>query len=229
MTQLAELSPVFDEGLERRQAAALMPAELVRMIAAAPLDPRGTRDAAIVAIGFCCALRRSEIAALDVRDLRTNADGKPPVPDLDAEPIAPGARCFVRIRKSKTDQAGRGYDIPLVEGELVRPLQLLQWWLIESGIKRGALFRPVRQHRVLDGRIKGHDVNHAVKRLGAAAGLNVHPLSAHSLRAGFITAAVEAGADLDQVMKVSRHRSYERVIDYVRRRDLFSGYAGAFL
>ncbi|MCY4056659.1 MAG: site-specific integrase [Gammaproteobacteria bacterium] len=212
-----------------RRAAALTPDEMKRMVDAAPVEPRGMRDAAMVALGYSCALRRSEIAALDVEDLRMVVGGRTPVPRQGEDPVDPGARCLVRIRRSKTDQAGRGYDIPLEEGSRLRPLQLLQWWLIEARITHGPLFRAIRGHEVQAGRIQGHDVDRAVKRLAAAAGVDVEPLSAHSLRSGFITAAVEAGADLDQVMKVSRHKSYESVLDYVRRRDLFRDYAGTFL
>ena len=44
--------------------------------------------------------------------------------------------------------------------------------------------------------------------------------SGHSLRAGLATAAGEAGADLAQVMRQTRHRSAEVALGYLRPADL---------
>lgn len=205
------------------------------MIEAAPLEPRGTRDAAVVALGYCCALRRSELCALEVADLRpadeawSGAVSPRLLPRPENTPAQPGERWLLRIRRSKTDQEGDGYDIPLVEGQRIRPLQLVQWWLYEARIEEGPLFRSVVGYDIQAAGMSGDAVNRGVWRLAAAAGLETGGLSAHSLRVGFITSAVEAGAELEHVMQVSRHRSYDRLLDYVRRRDLFADYAGGFL
>lgn len=42
----------------------------------------------------------------------------------------------------------------------------------------------------------------------------------HSLRAGLATAAVEAGADLAQVMRQTRHRSADVALGYLQPADL---------
>lgn len=62
------------------------------------------------------------------------------------------------------------------------------------------------------------------------AGLDINEFGAHSLRAGFITSAAEAGANLFKIMDVSRHKSVQTVKGYVRTAELFKDHAGnAFL
>jgi site-specific recombinase XerD len=46
-----------------------------------------------------------------------------------------------------------------------------------------------------------------VKRYAAAAGFDPKDFAGHSLRAGFVTSALEDGADMFKVMDVTRHRS----------------------
>ena len=67
----------------------------------------------------------------------------------------------------------------------------------------------------------------ALKRRAAAAGLDPAGFAGHSLRAGFLTAAAESGADVLKMAEVSRHRSMDTVRRYVRRGNLFKGHAGA--
>lgn len=65
-----------------------------------------------------------------------------------------------------------------------------------------------------------------VKRYAAAAGLDASTFGAHSLRAGFITAGAERGADLARIMDVSGHRDPRTVVGYIRRANAFKGHAG---
>jgi hypothetical protein len=50
--------------------------------------------------------------------------------------------------------------------------------------------------------------------------------SGHSLRAGFVTSALEHGADLFKVMDVTRHRRVETLKGYDRRAKAFRDHAG---
>jgi len=65
-----------------------------------------------------------------------------------------------------------------------------------------------------------------VKRHAEAVGLDPDTFAGHSLRAGFLTSAADAGADVLRMMEVSRHRRVETVQGYVRRASLFKGHAG---
>ncbi|MGI4797623.1 MAG: tyrosine-type recombinase/integrase, partial [Janthinobacterium lividum] len=66
-----------------------------------------------------------------------------------------------------------------------------------------------------------------VKHYAEAAGFDPDEFAGHSLRAGFLTSAAEAGADVLRMMEVSRHKRVETVRSYVRRANLFRGHAGA--
>lgn len=61
-----------------------------------------------------------------------------------------------------------------------------------------------------------------VKGAAEAAGIEGwERFSGHSLRAGLATAASEAGADLAQVMRQTRHRSADVALGYLRPADLW--------
>jgi site-specific recombinase XerD len=65
-----------------------------------------------------------------------------------------------------------------------------------------------------------------VKHYAVRAGLDPAAYSGHSLRAGFLTSAAEAGASVFKMMEMSRHKSVDVLRSYVRRADLFKEHAG---
>ena len=173
------------------------------------------RDAALIAVGFAGALRRSEICALERRDVRF----------LD-ERQSQGM--FVEIRRSKTDQNGRGHRIAIPDGQLIRPVKRLRHWLTAAGIDRGPVFQTMGR----GGRLKGNalsnsDIPRLVKRYASAIGLDPADYAGHSLRAGFVTSAAVHHARLDKIMEVTRHKSTRLVLQYVRQADAFEDHAGA--
>lgn len=169
------------------------------------------RDRAILAFGMALAARRSELVALDVAD-------------LEWEPR--GVR--VLIRRSKTDQEAEGQVVAVPEGRRLRPLAHLRAWLETSGIEQGPLFRPLWKggRRVRGARLSDHAVARIVQARAAAAGLDPARYAGHSLRAGFVTAAARAGADIWKIREVSRHKSLQVLGLYVRDARLFEGHAG---
>ena len=177
------------------------------------------RDSALVAIGFAAALRRSELCALLFEDIEF----------LDGPRKATGM--FVHIRRSKTDQFGRGQRVAVPEGRLLRPVSRLRRWLALSGIEWGPLFQTMRRGGHVQGRpLHPTDVARLVKRYVAAIGLDPAHYSGHSLRAGFVTSAAAHGARLDKIMEVTRHTSPGMVMRYIRHADAFEDHAGsAFL
>ena len=66
-----------------------------------------------------------------------------------------------------------------------------------------------------------------MKHYAELAGLDPASFAGHSLRAGFLTSAAEAGASVFKMMEVSRHKSVDTLRGYVRRADLFREHAGA--
>lgn len=173
----------------------------------------GARDRALLVIGFAGALRRSELVGLDVADVDESDDG-----------------LVVFLRRSKTDQEGKGARLGLPYGSetLTCPVRALRAWLATSGIESGALFRPVDRHGNLGGRrLSGRAVADVVKRTATAAGLDASRYSGHSLRAGLITSAAEAGVSDRDIMRHSRHQSADMMRRYIRDAQIFDRNAAA--
>ncbi|MDE0028898.1 MAG: site-specific integrase [Deltaproteobacteria bacterium] len=207
-------------GAVPRRVKALREGHVSAMIARCPDSVIGLRDAAVVALGFAGALRRSELCALHVDDVAI-------IPSTPPHP----RRMLLTIRRSKTDQTGRGQTIAIPEGKTVKPIDRVQAWLSVSGITQGPLFRTMRRGGAVQDKPLHHsDIPRLVKRYGALIGLDPRELSGHSLRAGFVTSAAAHHARLDKIMAVTRHTSTDTVMNYIRDADAFSDHAGnAFL
>lgn len=147
--------------------------------------------------------------ALDVEDLERTPEG-----------------VFVHIAFSKTDQEGQGHQVAVPRGSKLKVFDALEAWLTAAGISGGAVFRQVAKGgRVLE-RLTDQSVALIVKRRAAAAGLDPKLFAGHSLRAGFVTSALENGADLLRVMDVTRHREVKTLKAYDRRAKAFQNHAG---
>ncbi len=173
---------------------------------------RDVRDRAILAFGMSSAMRRSELAALDVRDVARSPEG-----------------LRITIRKSKSDQQGAGAVIAIPNGRRIKPVVALEAWLARSGVTEGPLFRRLSQdgRRVLDQPMGDRTVARVVQARAAAAGLDPAMFGGHSLRAGFLTSAARAGASVFKMQEVSRHKSVDVLAGYVRSAELFEDHAGS--
>ena len=168
------------------------------------------RDRALLTFGMAMAARRSELVALDVADLTWEERG-----------------LLVTIRHSKTDQESDGAVVAIPEGQRLTPLAHLRAWLAAAAITDGPVFRPLwRGGKVRPCRLSSHAVARILKERAAAANLDPMIYSGHSLRAGFVTAAARAGADVWKIQQVSRHKSIQVLSDYVRDARLFDNHAG---
>ena len=105
-------------------------------------------------------------------------------------------------------------------------MRALQAWLKAARIKESPLFRSIDKHGHIGGALTPQSVALIVKTHAEAAGLDAREFPGHSLRAGFLTSAAEAGADVLRMMEVSRHKRVETMQGYVRRAGLFKGHAG---
>ena len=176
----------------------------------------GIRDAAVIAVGFAAALRRSEICALRLGDVEL----------LDGPGKAGGM--FLHVRRSKTDQLGRGQRIAIPEGAFIRPVERLRRWLALSGAANGPLFQTLWRGGRLRGRsLHPTDVARLVKRSVSGIGLDPADYSGHSLRSGFVTSAAVHSARLDKIMEVTRHTNAGMVMRYIRQANAFEDHAGA--
>lgn len=184
---------------DKKEPAAL---DVLRpMVAALSDDLAGTRNRALLLVGFAGAFRRSELVALDLADVKLQ-----------------GASVRIQIRRSKTDQEGAGAAkvIPRLDDELC-PVRALVAWLGASGITTGALFRPIdRWGKLRSSRLTGHAVATIIKAAAEAAGLDPAQFSGHSLRAGFATQAALARAPEWEIQEVTGHHSAQVLRGYIR-------------
>jgi len=154
------------------------------------------RDRALILLGFSAAMRRSELVAVGVSDIRKSAAGD----------------WVLHIRRSKTDQRRAGQTVPLYHATDARldALAALEAWQSAAVIVKGPLFRRIDRH----GSVGIHALHPA--SVGLILG-RLHlgdDLSAHSLRRGFITEARLAGASNAQIRKVSRHKTDQMLDTY---------------
>lgn len=204
------------KGSVGRQVEALREYHIEAMLRACAKTTIGRRDAAIIAIGFAAALRRSELCNLTVDD----------VDFLESEEGA-SDRMFLTIRHSKTDQLGRGHKVAIVDGRVIRPIYRLRSWLDSSGVTRGPLFQTMKRGGHLRGKALHHsDIPRIVKHYASLIGLDPRGIAGHSLRAGFVTSAAVHHARLDKIMAITRHTNPSTVMRYIRDADAFADHAG---
>ncbi len=196
------------------QATPLMPPQLHDVLDACPTtrswatrdsepDLAGLRDRALLLVGFVTALRRSELAALDIAHLQEHPQG-----------------LVLSIARSKTNQTGAHAELVVVPhaGHPHRcPVTALRTWLAAADITDGPVFRPVSKgNRALPRRLHPESVNTLVRKAIRRAGTDASGYSAHSLRAGFVTHAHLRGATDRAIAHQTRHRSLATLGTYVR-------------
>lgn len=194
-------------GIAQNKKAPLLPVDLRTIVEHLPAGLRGLRDRALLLLGEAGGFRRSELVAFDVGDVSFVAEG-----------------AVVSLKRSKTDQegAGRKVGIPFGHSEVTCPIRALRSWLDTTHLKEGPLFRSVNRWGGIGGRLDGNDVGRILKRAAQAVGLDPARLGAHSLRAGFVTAAFKAGKSERAIMAQTGHKSERVMRGYYRDEDLFS-------
>ena len=209
------------------QSAPLMPPELFDVLDACPVvktwktrppetDVAGTRDKAVLLVGFVAALRRSELAALTLDHIAEHPNG-----------------LVISLPRSKTNQHGDQAEIVVIPraGNPDRcPVIAVQRWIELGGISAGPLFRPVgKNNRPLPRRLNPDSINTLVQNAVARAGIDPIPYSAHSLRAGFVTYAHLRGASDRAIAHQTRHRSLATIGGYVRIHNAWTDNAATIL
>lgn len=185
------------KGVQASPKAALTPTDLREIVERLDLASfRGARDRAVLVLGFATGMRRSELAALEPRDVQFVPKG-----------------LVVTLRRSKVDQNGEGRQIGVFRGRRPEtcPVRALRAWLRMRGDHAGSLFG-----------VSDWTINEIVRSAVALIGLDPAEYGAHSLRAGMITAANAEGVPDSAIMRRSGHKSVQTLARYVRHRDLFA-------
>jgi site-specific recombinase XerD len=204
-----ETSVRHERDLLSTQVRALLLDDMQKLVAALPPTLSGERDRALLLTGYAGAFRRSELVAITFRDLTWHDDG-----------------VTIRVRRSKTDQKGVGEDKFIAElpDDLAQvcPVNALKIWIAtlhEHEMRGGYIFRRVfKNKRIGKEGLSDKAVEIIVRRAISDADLP-HPVAAyagHSLRAGFVTQALENGADPISIIEVTKHKNIQMVQRYVR-------------
>jgi len=166
----------------RGQAVAVDLRAVLAMSEACPDTRAGLRDRAMLTIGFYGATRASDQAHLLAADVTVEQNG-----------------LVVDVRVGKT--TGRS-ALPRRRHPLLCPRTAwLAWQQVAGG---GPAFRRIDRHDVVSDRALSPDaVTAVIARAGERAGL-AHPVTCHSLRAGFATESYRAGAALLDIAQQGR-------------------------
>ena len=186
--------------LEQRQAVGINYDILVKMIAAQPSSLAGTRNRALLSLGYDFLARRSELVAIRTEDLNFTPDGA----------------MKGMIRKSKTDQYGKGR---LVFGS-TRSAKLVKRWLRIKPKEITPVFCAINHNRCEDRAICDRNVNDIIKKSVIKVKRCERPsdldVSGHSLRVGAAQDLLIKGYDLAAIMRAGGWSDAGTVSRYLR-------------
>jgi site-specific recombinase XerD len=186
--------------LEQQQAVGINHNLLMKMIDAQPDTLAGIRNKALLSLGYDFLARRSELVALRATDLEFTKDGA----------------LKGMIRKSKTDQYGRGR---LVFGS-ERSAKLLRGWFRKKPKEFDAVFCAINHGVCMDRSICDRNVNEIIKKSVVKVKRCERPsdleVSGHSLRVGAAQDLLIKGYDLAAIMRAGGWSNAETVSRYLR-------------
>ena len=186
--------------LDQQQAVGINHDLLLKMIDAQPDTLAGIRNKAMLSLGYDFLARRSELVALRTTDVEFTRDGA----------------LKGMIRKSKTDQYGRGR---LVFGS-ERSAKLLRVWFRKKPKEVEAVFCAINHGKCLDRPMCDRNVNEIIKKSVVKVKRCVRPsdleVSGHSLRVGAAQDLLVKGYDLAAIMRAGGWSNAETVSRYLR-------------
>jgi site-specific recombinase XerD len=193
-------------GMKQRQVIPAIKEDIVAMVANLQ-GIKGIRDKALLLIGFAGAFRRSELASLQYCDIEHVQQG-----------------ILIYLCRSKTDQAGQGRKIaiPYARGAIC-PVIAMREWLEHSGITEGPIFRSINRYgHIGEQAITSQSIALVIKERAKAAGLDAKQYSGHSLRAGLVTSAAQAGISSWKIRQQTGHKSDAMLQRYIRDANIFT-------
>jgi integrase/recombinase XerD len=146
---------------------------------------KGLRDRAILAVGMQVGLRRAEIASLTVEDLHQNR----------------------RYDSLRITRKGGRHDALAVHPNAAMRLEAYMEAAGHADDSDGPLFRPLSHNRKKQEQRRHMDpdaIDRVLRKYAKAIGI-ARGYSAHSMRATFITTALENGCSLEDVQRAAGH------------------------
>ena len=186
--------------MEQRQVVGINHDILIKMIDTQPDTLAGTRNRALLSLGYDFLACRSELVAIQNDDLQFTSDGA--LKSL--------------IRKSKTDQYGKGR---LVFGSK-RSVKLVRKWLRLKPKDIQPIFCAIKHGKCEDRAICDRNVNDIIKRSVVKVKRCERPsdleVSGHSLRVGAAQNLLIKGYDLAAIMRAGAFSDPSTVSRYLR-------------
>lgn len=181
---------------KQKQAKGLKGATIVKAINKDTFDTttnRGTRDKAILLVGFTAALRRNEIASLKVSNLIFDTDG-------------------VLINLDNTKTGDRKNYVPLSSDIETCTATALKKWIAAAKLKGSDyLFPTIIKGDKID--TTQHIAGETVRRILVATFGTEY--SGHSLRVGAAQTAHEAGHSIDACRRLLGHSTDRQTVTYL--------------
>jgi integrase len=202
-----------------RQAQPLRAATVADILARLGTSPRERRDAAVLALGYCFARRRSELSGLDLEQ---------PGQGTGVLKLG-GAHLEIRLRRSKSNLNSEDevYVVPTAPNRAA--VKAIERWIERANIEPGepVLRRVFKSGRISSRRLDPQSIALIVKdRLvehlrhkglsKASAAQRAEHYSGHSLRVGFAVASAEAGAGVLAIQTALGHKSPAMAARYAR-------------
>ena len=202
----------------------LMTVDLRRAVATLPDTLAGRRDRALILVGFAAALRRSELAGLQV----SRRDG---AAWIEEQPDG----LVIHLGRSKTDQQSEGAEVGVPYGSNLEtcPVRSYRAWINAAQLREGPAFRPIDRHGKLGlEAVTDRAVARIVQRtVEAAALVDGHSLeeaqriasafAGHSLRSGLATSAAANDAPGHAIQRQLRHKRFDTTSGYIRSGQIF--------
>lgn len=201
-----------EHGKPQTQVSPVLKDDLTVMLSQTPDTIKGARDRALLLLGFCAALRRSELVAVRIEDLEFTSQG-----------------IVLTLPRSKTDQQGEGRKIGIPKGRgRICPVMSVNDWLLQLGAENGYVFRAVTKGGAIStAGLSDRAVADIVKQYALKSGLPPEKYSGHSLRAGLATSAAQQGISSWKIRQQTGHKSQAMLSRYIRDGDLFIDNAAA--
>ncbi len=182
------------------QARALGWAEITEFIASAGEGLRADRERALLCVAYETLARRSELVALEVRDVE----------------FLPNGTGQALIRRGKTDAEGRG-RVAYLSRESVKWLTV---WLEHAKITEGAIFRRLVGRGQIGGRLNPGSVAPIFKRVAQWIGMParfVAEVSGHSTRVGAAQDLAALDIDLAAITQAGGWKSTRMPLQYAEK------------
>lgn len=190
-----------------------------------PDDLPGLRDRALLLVGFVGALRRSELAGIEVEHLEECDRG-----------------LLLTLPRSKGDLKRTGVAVPLPYSSTgLCPIRALRRRMAEAKISQGPVFRRILRRVPRTGAagakgvaailvvgtaaIEPRTVARIVQSRAGAAGLDGRRMGGHSLRRGALTTGMDNNVHPMRLKQLGRHKSYNVLDGYLDPGEPFENHA----